>query len=231
MVINGLQKLTLLDFPGRTACTVFTGGCDFRCPFCQNGSLVLRPESQPSMPEEEFFAYLEKRRGLLDGVCVTGGEPTLRPDLLDFLKKIRDKGYAVKLDTNGSRPDVLRAAIEGGLAGFAAMDIKTSLPRYPEVCGVPGYDTAPVRESAALLMEGRIPFEFRTTVVRELHRAEDFESIGEWLAGAPRYFLQQFRDSGDLVVPGFTAYSLSELTGFLGIVRRRIPSAELRGVG
>ena len=211
MQIFGLQKLSLLDFPEKTACTVFLGGCNFRCPFCQNGSLVLPGAGEPQMTEEAFFAFLKKRTGILDGVCITGGEPTLHKDLPAFVEQIRALGFAVKLDTNGYRPDVLRGMVEAGLVDYAAMDIKNSRAKYAEACGLDKPDVAKIEQSAAFLMEGRIPYEFRTTVVRELHSFADFEAIGRWLDGARAYYLQSYVDSEDVLVPGFTAYGKDEL--------------------
>ncbi|MGM9522521.1 MAG: anaerobic ribonucleoside-triphosphate reductase activating protein [Oscillospiraceae bacterium] len=230
MVINGLQKLTLLDFPGRTACTVFAGGCNFRCPFCHNASLVVRAGEQPVMSEEIFFDFLKKRRGLLDGVCITGGEPTLQPDLPEFLIKIRELGHMTKLDTNGFRPDVLRLVLERGLCDYVAMDIKSSRSRYGAVAGIPGMDISPIRESVSMLMEGKTPFEFRTTVVEELHDVEDFRDIGRWLTGAPQYFVQSFKDSGDVIKEGFSAAKREKLDRIVTVLREYIPSAQLRGV-
>ena len=229
MLIDGLQKLTLLDFPGHTACTVFTGACNFRCPFCHNASLVLHPNELPSLPEADFFAFLEKRRGLLDGVAVTGGEPTLQPDLPEFLAKIRAAGYAVKLDTNGGRPDVLREILRAGLADYVAMDIKSSRKNYEKAAGVKGVLPA-VLESIELLRSSGIPYEFRTTAVKNLHTAADFSQIGEWLAGTERYFIQSFTDSGDILSPGMEAFSNAELHGLLEAVLPQIPKAQLRGV-
>ena len=166
MELFGLQKLSLLDFPEKTACTVFLGGCNFRCPFCQNGSLVLPGAGEPQIDEEEFFAFLKKRAGILDGVCITGGEPTLHKDLPVFAEKIRALGFAVKLDTNGSRPDVLRTMVEAGLVDYAAMDIKNARAKYASTCGLDKLDIGKIEQSAAFLMEGRIPYEFRTTVAR-----------------------------------------------------------------
>ena len=158
MRICGLQKLTLLDYPGHTACTVFTGGCNYRCPFCHNAELVLRSGEQPGIPEEEFFALLDKRKGLLDGVAVTGGEPTLQPDLPDFLRRVREKGYDVKLDTNGTRPEVLKALVREGLVQYAAMDVKNSPARYAETAGVEDPEPDRVWESADFLLSGPIPY-------------------------------------------------------------------------
>lgn len=229
MRIHGLQKLTLLDFPGHTACTVFTGACNFRCPFCHNASLVLHPDALPSMPEAELFAFLEKRKRLLDGVAVTGGEPTLQPDLPDFLRRIRELGYAVKLDTNGGRPEALKHILEEGLADYVAMDIKSSPEHYEAAAGVTGILDA-VKESAELLRLSGIPHEFRTTAVRNLHTVDDFRSIGKWLAGEARYYIQSYADSGDILAPGMEAFSNAELHELLQAVKPYIPSAELRGV-
>ncbi len=229
MRISGLQKLTLVDFPGHTACTVFTGGCNYRCPFCHNAGLVLYPEEQPEIPEEEFFALLEKRKGLLDGVAVTGGEPSLQPDLPDFLRRIRDRGYAVKLDTNGTRPDLLRQLVRDDLVQYVAMDIKNAPARYAETAGVTDPQPERIRESAAFLLEGTVPYEFRTTVVREFHRPEDMAEIGRWLQGAKRYFIQCFTDSGDLIREGLHPCTREELDLLLSAVRPFIPAAELRG--
>lgn len=230
MYICGYQKLTLLDFPGRTACTVFTGGCNFRCPFCHNASLVLRAGEQPRVPEEELFAFLEKRRGLLDGVAVTGGEPTLQSDLPLFLKKVREMGYQTKLDTNGARPGVLRRLIEDGLVDYVAMDIKSSPGGYAAAAGLEEPDLSAIRESAALLMEERVDYEFRTTAVHPLHTPADFEKIGRWLAGAKRYFIQCYKDSGDIICGGFEAPGPDELREMLQNARKYIPQTMLRGV-
>lgn len=230
MELFGLQKLSLLDFPEKTACTVFLGGCNFRCPFCQNGSLVLPGAGEPQIDEEEFFAFLKKRAGILDGVCITGGEPTLHKDLPVFAEKIRALGFAVKLDTNGSRPDVLRTMVEAGLVDYAAMDIKNARAKYASTCGLDKLDIGKIEQSAAFLMEGRIPYEFRTTVVRELHTISDIEAIGRWLAGAEKYFLQSFTDSGDILAPGLHAHEPETLRRMLSAVRPYIPAAALRGV-
>jgi len=230
MKIYGLQKTTLLDYPGLVACTVFAGGCDFRCPFCHNAQLVAGPRPDV-IGEDEFFSFLRRRRGLLDGVCVTGGEPLMQPDIADFLAHIRQLGYKIKLDTNGSYPERLRAVAGAGLADFVAMDIKNSPAKYAATAGVPELDLEPVRESAAYLMEGHIPFEFRTTVVYPFHEAEDFIAVGEWLRGSEAYYLQQFTDSGDLVQPdGLGAYASEAMRVFADTVRPYIPHTFLRGV-
>ena len=229
MDIHGLQKLTLLDYPGKVACTVFLGGCNLRCPFCHNGELVLSP-GPAALTEEELLTFLGRRQGLLDGVCITGGEPLLRPDLPRLLEAVKDLGFALKLDTNGGFPQALEAVIHRGLVDYVAMDIKNSLPRYPETAGVPGLDVGPYRKSAALLLEGRVDFEFRTTVVRELHDGDSFRSIGPWLKGARRYFLQAFVDRDTVLAPGLHPCTRAEMEAFADLVRPYIPQVELRGV-
>lgn len=230
MHIHGLQKLTLLDYPGQTACTVFTGSCNFRCPFCHNASLVLHPGTEPEIPEDEVFDLLSRRKGLLDGVCITGGEPTLQWDLPAFALRVKEEGFLVKLDTNGSDPQMLSAMLSAGLVDYVAMDIKSSPERYPVLTGRDNLDVGPIRESAALLMEGRTEYEFRTTVVKELHRAEDFRAIGEWLRGASAYYLQGFQDSGDLIEAGLTGCTREEMEQYQAIAALYIPNTSLRGV-
>jgi len=230
MVIHGLQKLTLLDYPGHTACTVFTARCNWRCPFCHNASLVLHPDSQPVIDESEFFSFLEKRRGLLDGVAVTGGEPTLQKDLPEFMQRVKALGFAVKLDTNGTNPAMLRRILDGGLADYVAMDIKAGRDNYPAVTGTLRPGLAAVEESVELLRRSGVEHEFRTTVVRELHSDADFEDIGRWLTGAEHYFLQAFKDSGDILSEGYGPCSREEMERFRAIVLPHIPSAQLRGV-
>lgn len=230
MQICGLNKTTLLDYPGRVAATVFLGSCNFRCPFCHNASLVTEPDSQPQLSREEVLSFLKKRAGLLDGICVTGGEPTLAPDLPDFLRKIKELGLLVKLDTNGYRPDVTKALINEGLVNHIAMDIKSSLSGYPLAAGRPDLPVEPVMESISLLMAGTIEYEFRTTVVGGLHTEKDFREIGLLLKGCRAYFLQPFVDSGDILAKGFTAPSRDMLDLCLRILRPTIPNAALRGM-
>ena len=230
MIIKGFAKLTLLDYPGKVACTVFTGGCNFKCPFCHNASLAVRASELPNIHEEEVFSLLRKRKGILDGVCVSGGEPLLMPDLGDFLGRIKEMGYSVKLDTNGYLHERLSAVIDLGLVDMVAMDIKNSPEKYPLTAGVPGLDMAPIFESADILMRGNIPYEFRTTVVKELHNAEDLERIGEWIKGARAYYLQSFADSGDIIENGLSAHSKETLEQFLAIVQKYVSNSHLRGV-
>ncbi|MBR6118981.1 MAG: anaerobic ribonucleoside-triphosphate reductase activating protein [Oscillospiraceae bacterium] len=230
MKLGGLQKMTLLDFPGKVACTVFTQGCNFRCPFCHNSSLVLSPEL-PELSQEAFFAFLRKRQGLLDGVAITGGEPLLHPDMPELLEKIRALGYAVKLDTNGAFPARLEEILKAGLADYVAMDIKNSREKYERTAGVGGILPA-VERSVELLMGGSTPFEFRTTLVDELHEPEDFAAIGRWIAGTERYFIQGFVDSGDILAgsEAYHAASPEKAKACLEAIRPWVPVAQLRGV-
>lgn len=230
MELRGLQKTTLLDFPRKVACTVFTGGCNLRCPFCHNAGLLRRAGEGEILPTEEFFRFLGKRRGILDGVCVTGGEPLLQRDLPDFLSRIKEMGYLVKLDTNGTDPDRLSALIADGLVDYVAMDIKNSPEKYALTAGVTDAVLAPVKRSVALLLEGRVPYEFRTTLVAGYHTVADMEAIGAWITGAEQYFLQQFVDSGDVLTGGLSALSREESEPLLVAVRKFVPRAELRGI-
>ena len=227
----GLQKLTLLDYPGRVACTLFTRGCNFRCPFCHNASLVVRAEEQKSYENTEIIAFLKKRQGILDGVAITGGEPTLMPGIYDFIKEVKGLGYSVKLDTNGTRPDVLKKLVNDNLLDYVAMDIKNSPEKYAFTCGLTdSYDLSKIEESIDFLMGGSVDFEFRTTVAKPFHAEEDFVKIGEWLKGEEKYFLQQFKDSGDIIGDEISGYSDSEMQDFLGILLPFVPNAQLRGV-
>lgn len=229
MLILGLQKLTLLDYPGRTACTVFMGGCNFRCPFCHNAPLVLPGREQEPYTEEEVLSYLKKRAGLLDGVCVSGGEPTLQEGLDAFLRQVKALGYQVKLDTNGSRPEALRALLRQGLVDYVAMDVKSSPEEYAHACGVP-VDLEKVNESIDLLLSGCVDYEFRTTVVAGLHTPQIIEQTARRIAGAKRYFLQAFVDSGDLISPGWSALSREEMECCAQAARKYVPTVGLRGV-
>ena len=229
MKIMGIQKLTLLDFPGKMACTIFTGGCNFRCPFCHNAGLVVDCSGDAAISEEEFFQFLQKRKGILNGVCITGGEPTLQKDLEAFIKKIKEEGFLVKLDTNGYRPDVLKDLVDKGLIDYVAMDIKNSPTRYSETAGV-DIDMDKINESVEFLKSGSVPYEFRTTIVKELHTEKDIQDIGVWIEGTPRYYLQGFEDSGNLICDGYSSCEKEKMLEFLGIVRQYVPYAETRGI-
>lgn len=230
MQIHGLNKTTLLDYPEHVAATIFTGGCNFRCPFCHNSELVLHPGQQPQIPEEEVLTFLKKRKGILTGVCITGGEPTLQKDLRDFIQKIKDMGYLVKLDTNGYRPEMLERLLKENLLDYVAMDIKSSRERYGVLAGVEGIDTSVIEESTALLKNSGIPYEYRTTVIKELHSAEDFRSIGAWLAGCPAYYLQAYRENENVMQPGFSAYSKEEMEEFARILKTTMENVQIRGM-
>ena len=229
MDIAGLQKNTLLDYPGKIACTVFLSGCNLRCPFCHNPALVLPNRiAPPAMTQGELLSFLGKRRGLLEGVCVTGGEPTLYRDLPRLLEAVTALGYPVKLDTNGSNPKMLRQLLEAGLLSYVAMDIKNAPGEYQKTCG--GADVLEkVRESVEILRNAGIDYEFRTTVVKPLHTAEGMKAIGQWLSGAKAYFIQNFRDTGDLVGQGLSAFSQEELMQLLSAVQPYLPNAQVRG--
>ena len=228
MKISGLQKLTLLDFPGKMACTVFTYGCNFRCPFCHNALLVTE-QNHDSISEDEFFSFLKKRQGILDGVCISGGEPTLQNDLTEFIRKIKNLGYAVKLDTNGSDPYVLRKLIGENLIDYVAMDIKNSPDKYSLTCGCE-VDIELIKESVSIIMGSGVAHEFRTTTVREFHSAEDFEAIAQWLKGDSKYFLQHFEDSGNLIGENLSPLSKDEMSAFAENMRSKLANVDIRGV-
>ena len=228
MKIHGLQKLTLLDYPGHTACTVFLAGCDWRCPFCHNAGL-LDGTAEAVTDDEALLAFLRKRRGILDGVAFTGGEPLLHRELPVLMEKIRALGYLIKLDTNGCHPAALRAVLDRGLADYVAMDIKNSPERYPATTGMPQVDLGPVSESVSLLMDRAPDYEFRTTVVAQLHDEESFRGIGPWIRGARRYFLQAFTDRDSVPFAGFSAPSAEEMARYADIVRPYVPAVSLRG--
>ena len=230
MNIQGLQKLTLLDYPGKMACTIFTAGCNLRCPFCHNSRLVINPEKQSEYSEEEIFAFLKKRAGVLDGVAITGGEPLLQNDIEDFIRKVKDLGYSVKLDTNGTFPDKLRSLVEEGLVDYVAMDIKNSPELYSETVGISGYDISKIKESIAFLLENKVDYEFRTTVVREFHSIFGMNNLGEMIKGAKRHFLQGFIDSGDLIGFGMSGVPKEEMESMKNIMLQYVDSCEIRGV-
>lgn len=229
MKIAGLQKLTLLDYPDKIACTVFLPGCNFKCPFCHNASLVTKIDSDSFIEEQEFFDFLKSRRGIIRGVCITGGEPTLQPDLVDFISKIKSMAFDVKLDTNGYRPDILKDLVNNGLVDFVAMDIKNCKEKYALTVGC-DIDISLIEQSVEYLKQGTVPYEFRTTVVRELHTDSDLKSVADWLNGAEKYYLQSFVDSGDLIADGFSNYDENEMKSLLKTVKTILPVAELRGL-
>ena len=231
MLISGLQKLTLLDYPGTVACTVFTGGCNFRCPFCHNASLVLPEALGRESEEARVLAFLQKRVGVLDGVAITGGEPLLHPDMPAFLEKLRALGYRIKLDTNGSFPERLREIVDAGLVDRVAMDIKNAPALYGKTVGLEHFELKPVERSKDFLLSGGIEYEFRTTVVKGLHSRESLIEAARWIAGAKEYYLQQFKDSGNVIaLDGLGAYDGPEMHALAEAVRPYVPAVQVRGI-
>lgn len=229
MVVQGLQKLTLLDYPEHIACTVFLHGCNLRCPFCHNAPLVTGV-AEKSISGAELGDFLEKRKNLLQGVCVTGGEPLLQKDIIGLLEYIKSFGYKVKLDTNGLFPERLGEVINMGLADYIAMDIKSSKSGYAVAAGVAEIDISALEESVEIIKNSGIDYEFRTTAVKGLHTAEDFTEIGKWLGEVKNYFIQSFKISENLISNAFSGFSKEEMTDFLGTIKEYIPNAKLRGV-
>ncbi len=231
MLISGLQKLTLLDYPGRVACTVFTGGCNFRCPFCHNASLVLPEQMVQDTNEEEGLSFLKKRVGVLDGVAITGGEPLLHKDIGGFLSKVKALGYEIKLDTNGSFPELLMELVQDGLVDRVAMDVKNSPELYAHTVGLEKLDMAPIERSKEFLLSGTVDYEFRTTVVKGLHTRESLRGAAEWIKGAKEYYLQQFKDSGNVLnIAGLGAFNEKEMHALADGLRDLVPSVQVRGV-
>lgn len=232
MKVTGIQKLTLLDYPGVVACTVFTAGCNFRCPFCHNAMLVL-PEQidDECLTDDEVFGFLKKRRGVLDGVAVTGGEPLLHADMPEFLARVKELGYKIKLDTNGSNPELLSEIVKNKLVDRVAMDIKNAPEEYARTIGLKSFDIAPVERSKEMLLRGDIDYEFRTTVVKGIHTKESLIGAAKWIEGAKEYYLQQFKDSGNLILPdGLSAYDEKQMHALAEAVRDYVPTVEVRGV-
>ncbi len=229
MIIKGFQTLTLLDFPGKTACTVFTAGCNYRCPFCHNALLVTEI-GDDEYTEEEIFDHLKRRKNVLDGVAITGGEPLLQKDIERFMYEIKDMGYAVKLDTNGSFPEKLKDILALDLADYIAMDIKNCKERYAETVGLKGFDIVPVEKSVELLMNSGVDFEFRTTVTSNFHTVQDMEKLAKWIQGDEKYFLQNFVDSGNLIDPSCKGTTKKEMEEMLATVKNFVPNAQIRGI-
>lgn len=229
MKLHGIQKMTLLDFPGVVSCTIFLGGCDFRCPFCHNFELV-DGTAQPVMDEDEFIEFLKSRKALLDGVAITGGEPLLHNDIIPLIKRIREVGYKVKLDTNGYHPELLKEILDSHLVDYVAMDIKNSEEKYGITCGIGRLDFDKMKESISLLMNGDTEYEFRTTVINEFHNEEDFEKMGKMIGGAKRYFLQRFTDRDSVPYGNLTAPSFDQMKKYAEIARKFVENTQLRGV-
>jgi len=229
MKLAGFQKLTLLDYPGKVACTLFTPGCNFRCPFCHNASLVTHVDPAAELPVDEVLSFLKKRQGLLEGVCITGGEPLLQPGIEDLMAEIHALGFQMKLDTNGSFPDRLEIILKNQLVDYVAMDIKSSPEGYDLLTGI-SVDINAIRHSVSLLISGNTDYEFRTTAVKGLHTREDFLSIGPMIRGAKAYYIQSYVDSGDVIVPRFQAFDKDTLSEYLSLVKPYVGLASLRGV-
>ena len=228
MNIIGFQKLTLVDYPGKVAAILFTGGCNFRCPYCHNGELVLYPEDFPPYPDEDIFSYLDKRKGILDGVVVSGGEPTLQADLAPYLERIKERGLLVKLDTNGTRPGVIRKLVEGKLVDYIAMDVKNSLSGYARTIGLKSFDTSGIEESISYLKEGHVEYEFRTTVTRELHHEENIRDLALLLKGCRAYYLQNYVSNENTISKNNSPLSLDELKNYIEILRLSIENVSIR---
>ncbi len=230
MKILGFQKMTLLDYPGKVACTIFTGGCNFRCPFCHNALLVTKTDEVQEHNAEDILSFLSKRKGILDGVCITGGEPLMNKEIFDFASRIKEMGYSIKIDTNGSFPERLEKMIDEKLCDYVAMDIKNCKEKYPLTAGCDRLDVDVIDKSVQILLKNKIDYEFRTTVVKELHNVEDMEKIGRWISGAPRYFLQNFEDSGNLIAQGYSAHKPQMLLVMKNALSSFLPKVEIRGV-
>lgn len=229
MIFGGMQKLTLLDYPDKTACTLFTRGCNFKCPFCHNAALIEVTNTTPVLDSREILAFLRNRQRLLDGVCISGGEPLLHQGLAKFIGEVKALGLLVKLDTNGSMPHRLIELVREGLVDYVAMDIKNRPEKYAETIGFLEYDLEPVKQSVAFLLKGTVAYEFRTTVVRELHTLDDLMAVASWLLGARKYYLQGFIDSGNVLAGGLSGYSGAEMRALLMRLKTVLPCTELRG--
>ncbi len=230
MRLSGIQKLTLLDFPETVSCILFTGGCNLRCSFCHNASLALNG-NYPNISEEELFDFLKKRKGILDGVVITGGEPLIHNDIMELLEKIKELGYKIKLDTNGTNPKLLEEIVSSNLVDYVAMDIKNSPEQYGKTVGIQNFDISAVERSKNFLMQNTVQYEFRTTVVRGIHEKEDLISLAKWIKNAKKYYLQQFKNSGDLInEAGLSSFSEEEIKKFADYVRPFVPSVQVRGI-
>ena len=229
MKIQGFLKTTLLDYPGKVACTIFTSGCNLRCPFCHNAFLVTQTDKNEEISKLEILEFLKKRKGILDGVCVSGGEPLLNDDIFDFMGEIKKIGLLVKLDTNGTFPEKIKKAVNEKIVDYVAMDIKNTIEKYPQTVGIDTFETAPINESIDFLLLNNVDYEFRTTVVREFHTIEDIENIAKRISGAKKYFLQAFIDSGNLIGRNLHAYSSDEMNKFKEMAQQYAVNTQVRG--
>lgn len=230
MQINGFQKLTLLDYPEHIACTIFTGGCNFRCPFCHNADLVLNLSSQPKIDVDVVINILKKRKGILEGVCISGGEPTMQKDLGLFIQQVKELGFLIKLDTNGTRPDLIKSFVQDQLIDYIAMDIKNSKLNYFVSSGIPNIYLSEIEESIKFLLSNALPYEFRTTVVAEHHNSKTFTEIAQWVKGANSYYLQTYQDSPSLITQGLHPASKDEMLNYRNILNQTVSLVELRGI-
>ena len=229
MKISGFEKMSLVDFDTLVAATVFTGGCNFRCGFCHNSPLVIDANNLPTIPEEEVLDYLKKRKGIIDGVCVSGGEPTLNKDLPEFIIKLKDLGYKVKLDTNGTNPRLVKELHFDKLVDYFAMDIKNDRDNYAKIIGFNDYDVTKICETVEFFLTNNVDYEFRTTLVNEFHSEQNIINIGKWIKGANKYFLQKFKDTENCIERGFSAVPESVAAKYLKLLAPYIPNAKLRG--
>ena len=231
MDIYGLEKLSLVDYDGFVAATVFTGSCNFKCGFCHNSALVLDYKSLPPIPESNILSYLKKRKGILEGLCITGGEPTLNPDLPEFIKKVKDIGYSVKIDTNGTNPEMVKLLVKEHLADYFAIDIKNDRENYAEIIGFKTFNTQKIEKTVEFLLSGKIGYEFRTTLIAEYHKAENIRRIGEWIKGADKYFMQKFKSGDNCIAQNLSPVAEDKAKEFAEIVRPFVKSVGLRGYG
>lgn len=230
MNFSGFQKLTLLDYPGKVACTLFTSGCNLRCPFCHNASLVTHIDNSNIYKKEEILAYLKKRQGILDGVCISGGEPLLHAEIEGFISEVKSLGYSVKLDTNGFFPEKLISLVNKGLVDYVAVDFKSTYEKYSLATGIESVDTTPFKKTVEFLLSGAVDYEFRTTVVKGIHETQDIVEIAKTISGAKRYFLQSFVDSGDLISSGFCAFSPENMKKARDLASAFVTNTEIRGI-
>lgn len=229
MKLYGMEKLSLVDYDGYVCATVFTGACNYRCPFCHNATLVLDYNNLETMPETDVLDYLKKRKGILEGLCITGGEPTLNPELPEFCKKVKDLGYRIKVDTNGTNPAMIRTLFENGLADYFAMDIKNDPDNYSDIIGLKRYDISPVKESVNYLINGNSDYEFRTTLIREFHSHDNIKAIGEWIAGAKKYFMQKFKNGDFCMTEHLHEVNTPVAKEYAVIMKKYVPATALRG--
>lgn len=230
MQIHGFNKSTLLDYPKHLAATIFVGGCNMRCPFCHNASLVLQPHTQPIIPNQEVLAYLNKRKNILEGVCITGGEPTLYNDLPIFIGQIKELGFKVKLDTNGTNPGLIGTLIDKELIDYVAMDIKNSKEKYKLTGGNKDIPLEKIEETVSLLLSDTIDYEFRTTIVSELHSEHDMKAIANWIKDAKAYYLQAYKDSGDIISTGYTSPSKQTMDLYKELLSHYVKHVDIRGI-